>query len=81
MPNLLPISITSFVKLVMLAMGAATTVAAVSKATRRFLSLGKLLDRCLRYCEFRRCLRRATRTRLEMMGKGDVYDGLRLRKT
>ena len=42
MPNLLPISITSFVKPVMLAMGAATTVAAVSKASRPFWSLGKL---------------------------------------
>ncbi len=42
MPNLLPISITLFVKSVIPAIGAATTLAAVSKATRRFLSLGKL---------------------------------------
>ncbi|QMS92106.1 hypothetical protein HUN01_32575 [Nostoc edaphicum CCNP1411] len=32
-------------------------------------------DRCLEYSEFRRCLRRATPTRLEMMGKAN-YTGL-----
>jgi hypothetical protein len=42
MPNLLPISITLFVKSVILAIGAATKVVAASKATRHFLSLGKL---------------------------------------
>jgi len=42
MPNLLPSSITLFVKSTTLAIGAAATLAAVSKAARRFLSLGVL---------------------------------------
>jgi hypothetical protein len=42
MSNLLPISITLFVKSATSAIGLATRVAAVSKAARRFLSLGKL---------------------------------------
>ncbi|MEH2115376.1 hypothetical protein [Nostoc sp.] len=32
---------------------------------------GDLSVRCFGYCGFRRCLRRATPTRFEMMGKGD----------
>ncbi|PAX52456.1 hypothetical protein [Brunnivagina elsteri] len=41
MPTFCPISRTLFVKSAISAIGVATTVAAVSKAARRFLSLGK----------------------------------------